>query len=54
MIVLLTKEDKWCITDDRTDMIPSQPFFKINWEVGLTDENAEKIIAFFLDSNSQK
>lgn len=50
----LTKDDHWCIIDDRTDMIPGQPFFKINWKVGLTDENAEKIIAFFLDSNSQK
>ena len=50
----LTDKDKWCIIDDRTDMIPGQPFFGINWEVGLTDENAKKIIAFFLDSNSQK
>ena len=50
----LTKEDKWCIIDDCTDMIPGQTFFGINWEVGLTDEDAEKVIAFFSDSNSQK
>lgn len=50
----LTDKDKWCIIDDRTDMILSQPFFEIDWKVGLTDKNAEKIIAFFLDSNSQK
>lgn len=45
----LTKEDKWCIIDDRTDMIPGQPFFKINWEVGLTDEDTDKIINYFKD-----
>ena len=45
----LTKKDKWCIIDDRTDMIPGQPFFKINWEIGLTDEDAEKVIKYFKD-----
>ena len=50
----LTDKDKWCIIDDRTDMIPGQPFFGIDYETGLTDEDTEKIIAFFLDSNSQK
>ena len=48
----LTKDDQWCIIDDRTDMIPGQPFFKINWEVGLTDEDAENIINYFKDFES--
>ena len=30
-------------------MIPGQPFFEINPEVGLTDEDAEKIIKYFKD-----
>ena len=50
----LTTEDKWCIIDDRTDMIPGQPFFEIDYETGLTDEITDKVIAFFSDSNSQK
>ena len=33
-------------------MIPGQPFFKIDYKVGLTDIDAEKVIAFFSDSNS--
>ena len=45
----LTSEDKWCIIDDRTDIIPGQPFFEINSEVGLTDEDAEKVIKYFKD-----
>ena len=45
----LTEEDKWCIIDDRTDMIPGQPFFEINPEVGLTDEDTEKVIKYFKD-----
>ena len=50
----LTSKDKYCIIDDRTDMILGQPFFEIDEKVGLTDEDAEKVIAFFSDSNSQK
>ena len=45
----LTKENHWCIIDDRTDMIPGQPFFEINQEVGLTDEDTEKVIKYFKD-----
>lgn len=45
----LTKDDQWCIIDDRTDMIPGQPFFGIDYETGLTDEDAEKIINYFKD-----
>ena len=45
----LTKEDKWCIIDDRIDMIPGQPFFKIDEKVGLTDEDMKKIINYFKD-----
>lgn len=48
----LTKDDQWCIIDDRIDMIPGQPFFKINCEVGLTDEDAEKVIKYFKDFES--
>ena len=48
----LTKDDHWCIIDDRTDMIPGQPFFKINCEVGLTDEDTEKVIKYFKDFES--
>lgn len=45
----LTKDDQWCIIDDRTDMIPGQLFFEINREVGLTDEDADKVIKYFKD-----
>lgn len=45
----LTSEDKYCIIDDRTDMISGQPFFGINEKVGLTDEDAEKVIKYFKD-----
>ena len=48
----LTNDDQWCIIDDRTDMIPGQPFFKINCEVGLTDEDTEKVIKYFKDFES--
>lgn len=50
----LTKDDQWCIIDDRTDMIPGQPFFGIDYETGLTDEITDKVIKYFSDSNSVK
>lgn len=45
----LTDKDKWCIIDDRIDIIPGQPFFKIDEKVGLTDEDIEKVIKYFKD-----
>lgn len=48
----LTKDDQWCIIDDRTDMIPGQPFFEINWKVGLTDEDTDKVINYFKNLES--
>lgn len=48
----LTKDDQWCIIDDRTDMIPGQPFFKIDYETGLTDEDTDKVINYFKDFES--
>ena len=48
----LTKDDQWCIIDDRTDMIPGQPFFGIDYETGLTDEITDKVINYFKDFES--
>ena len=48
----LTKDDQWCIIDDRTDMIPGQPFFGIDYETGLTDEDTDKVIKYFKDFES--
>lgn len=48
----LTKDDQWCIIDDRTDMIPGQPFFGIDHETGLTDEDTDKVINYFKNLES--
>ncbi len=37
--------EKYAILDDNPDFHPEQPLFRTDWEVGLTDEIAAKVIA---------
>lgn len=38
--------DEYAILDDDADFYPDQPLFKTEWPVGLTDEIADKVIAY--------
>jgi hypothetical protein len=36
--------EKYAILDDDSDFYPDQPLFKTSWQVGLTQEIADKVI----------
>lgn len=37
---------KYAILDDDSDFLPEQPLFQTSWEVGLTEEIANKVIKY--------
>ncbi|GAB90173.1 HAD domain-containing protein [Gordonia rhizosphera] len=37
---------RYAIVDDNDDFAPDQPLFRTSWEVGITDEVADAVIAY--------